>query len=207
MVIPTLRAIGNIVSGDDAHTQAVIDCGAVPRLLGLLTATGGHRRIVKEACWIVSNITAGTPQQIQTVVDAGVLPVIIHHMETGEFGIKKEATWAVSNAASGDTRHIEYMASHGAIRALCGVLRCHDARTVSVALDGLACFLEAGQARCNAAGDPNTRTSTHPSGANPFACMVEEAGGLDAIEAAHDHMNEDVSEKAAALIDTYFGME
>ena len=73
---PTLRALGNIVTGTDEQTQAVIDAQALP-LFGTLLR---HNRnnIQKEACWTISNITAGNVNQIQAVVEAGLLEPLIH---------------------------------------------------------------------------------------------------------------------------------
>ena len=62
--MPALRTVGNIVTGDDMQTQIVINCGALPCLLNLLT-TSHKKSIKKEACWTISNITAGTKEQIQ----------------------------------------------------------------------------------------------------------------------------------------------
>lgn len=58
-----LRAVGNIVTGDDMQTQIVLNCSALPCLLQLLGQT--RESIRKEASWTISNITAGNPQQIQ----------------------------------------------------------------------------------------------------------------------------------------------
>ena len=62
--MPALRTVGNIVTGDDMQTQIIINCGALPCLLNLLT-TSHKKSITKEACWTISNITAGTKEQIQ----------------------------------------------------------------------------------------------------------------------------------------------
>ena len=32
--VPALKTIGNLAAGADAHAQAVVDCGLVPRLRG-----------------------------------------------------------------------------------------------------------------------------------------------------------------------------
>lgn len=67
VVSAALRAVGNIVTGDDVQTQVVLNCSALPCLLHLL---GSPRESVrKEACWTVSNITAGNPQQIQVCLN------------------------------------------------------------------------------------------------------------------------------------------
>jgi hypothetical protein len=64
VLVPALRTVGNIVTGDDMQTQIIINCGALPCLLNLLT-TSHKKSIKKEACWTISNITAGTKEQIQ----------------------------------------------------------------------------------------------------------------------------------------------
>ncbi len=63
VLVPALRTVGNIVTGDDAQTQVVINCGALPCLHALLT-TSHKKSIKKEACWTVSNVTAGTKEQV-----------------------------------------------------------------------------------------------------------------------------------------------
>lgn len=57
VLTPALRAVGNIVTGNDLQTDAVINSGVLDVLGRLLE----HSRlsIVKEAAWTVSNITAG----------------------------------------------------------------------------------------------------------------------------------------------------
>ena len=111
MLVPALRTVGNIVTGDDMQTQIVINCGALPCLHNLLT-TSHKKSIKKEACWTISNITAGTKEQIQSVVDAGIVPPLVHLLATAEFDIKKEAAWAISNATSGGSHEqIRYLVS------------------------------------------------------------------------------------------------
>ena len=63
VVSAALRAVGNIVTGDDVQTQVIINCSVLPCLLSLLSSA--KESIRKEACWTISNITAGNRQQIQ----------------------------------------------------------------------------------------------------------------------------------------------
>ncbi|CAI4210226.1 unnamed protein product [Parascedosporium putredinis] len=67
---PALRSVGNIVTGDDVQTQVIINCGALPCLLALLSSNKDGIR--KEACWTISNITAGNSSQIQAVIEANI---------------------------------------------------------------------------------------------------------------------------------------
>jgi len=102
VLVPALRTVGNIVTGDDVQTQIIINCAALPCLLRLLTEQ--HKKsIKKEACWTISNITAGNKDQIQAIIDAGIIPPLVALLAHAEFDIKKEAAWALSNATSGGT--------------------------------------------------------------------------------------------------------
>ncbi|KAG4916811.1 hypothetical protein JHK87_054368 [Glycine soja] len=64
VLIPALRTVGNIVTGDDLQTEVIINHQALSRLLNLLT-NNYKKSIKKEACWTISNITAGNKKQIQ----------------------------------------------------------------------------------------------------------------------------------------------
>ena len=75
VITPALRAIGNIVTGDDSQTQCILDHGALPAFHNLLK----HHKIniQKEAAWTISNITAGNTNQIQQVLDQQLLPPVL----------------------------------------------------------------------------------------------------------------------------------
>ena len=73
MVSAALRAVGNIVTGDDIQTQVILNCQALPCLLYLLSSS--KENIRKEACWTISNITAGNKSQIQVLCVAPVAPL------------------------------------------------------------------------------------------------------------------------------------
>jgi importin subunit alpha-1 len=96
---PTLRAVGNIVTGDDIQTQVIINCGVLNSLLALLNSA--KETIRKEACWTISNITAGNAAQIKSVLDANLIAPLIDILSRGDFKTKREACWAISNATAG----------------------------------------------------------------------------------------------------------
>ena len=55
---PVIRAIGNIVGGDDKTTDAALASGVLePLCQALKSASRNHRR---EAAWALSNVAAGT---------------------------------------------------------------------------------------------------------------------------------------------------
>ncbi|GAU33882.1 hypothetical protein TSUD_66690 [Trifolium subterraneum] len=64
VLIPAVRTVGNIVTGDDMQTQAVIEAGLVAPLVSLLQSA--EFDIKKEAAWAITNATSGgTHEQIK----------------------------------------------------------------------------------------------------------------------------------------------
>eukprot|EP00245_Coleochaete_scutata_P016703 TRINITY_DN7890_c0_g1_i1.p1 TRINITY_DN7890_c0_g1~~TRINITY_DN7890_c0_g1_i1.p1 ORF type:complete len:533 (+),score=135.50 TRINITY_DN7890_c0_g1_i1:184-1782(+) len=198
VLIPALRTVGNIVTGDDIQTQIIIDNQSLPCLLQLLTQN--HKKsIKKEACWTISNITAGNKEQIQAVIDANIIPPLVALLASAEFDIKKEAAWAISNATSGGTHEqIKYLVTQGCIKPLCDLLTCSDARIVTVALEGLENILKVGEAE---------KLLGQSGGVNRYAEFIDEAEGLDKIELLQQHTNNDIYEKAVKILETYYNLE
>ena len=58
VVSPALKAVSNIVTGNDSHTQAVLDCGGIAAIASLLA--DDDTTVQKDACWAFSNIAAGS---------------------------------------------------------------------------------------------------------------------------------------------------
>ncbi|KAK3027742.1 hypothetical protein RJ639_042482 [Escallonia herrerae] len=198
VLIPALRTVGNIVTGDDLQTQCIIEHGALPSLLSLLTHN--HKKsIKKEACWTISNITAGNREQIQSVIEAGLIVPLVNLLQTTEFDVKKEAAWAISNATSGGTHdQIKYLVNQGCIKPLCDLLVCPDPRIVTVCLEGLENILKVGEAEKNMGNSGDV---------NYFAQLVDDAEGLEKIENLQSHDNNEIYEKAVKILETYWQEE
>nr|GME14208.1 importin subunit alpha [Ipomoea batatas] len=192
VLIPALRTVGNIVTGNDVQTQIIIDHLALPCLRNLLTQNY-KKSIKKEACWTISNITAGNKDQIQAVFDAGIVEPLVYLLQNAEFDIKKEAAWAFSNATSGGSpAQIKFLVSQGCIKPLCDLLACPDPRIVTVCLEGLQNILKIGEEEKDA------------DGVNKFGQLVEEADGLDKIENLQSHDNHDIYDKAVKILEAYW---
>ncbi|KAI5658497.1 hypothetical protein M9H77_27290 [Catharanthus roseus] len=198
VLIPALRTVGNIVTGDDIQTQFVIDNRVLPFLYQLLI--NNHKKsIKKEACWTISNITAGNKTQIQAVIDANIIFPLVNHLEHAEFEIKKEAAWAISNATSGGTHdQIRFLASQGCIKALCDLLVCPDPRIVTVCLEGLENILKVGEA---------DKEMGLNGGINLYAQKIDDCEGLDKIENLQSHDNNEIYEKAVKILEKYWTEE
>ncbi|GAM27870.1 hypothetical protein SAMD00019534_110460, partial [Acytostelium subglobosum LB1] len=187
---PALRTVGNIVTGDDTQTQAILNVSALPFLQKLLMSN--KKAIKKEACWTISNITAGSKQQIQEVIDANVVPSLVSLLSNAEFEIKKEAAWAISNATSGGSlEQIDYFVKQGCVKPLCDLLSCTDARIINVALEGIENILTNGR---------------HDNG-NHYLQIIEETGGVQKIVELQNHKNRETFEKASRICHSFFDDE
>ncbi|WCJ22282.1 Importin subunit alpha [Euphorbia peplus] len=195
VLIPALRTVGNIVTGDDMQTQFIINQQALPCLLSLLT--NNHKKsIKKEACWTISNITAGNVNQIQSIIEAGLVGPLVQLLLGAEFEIKKEAAWAISNATSGGNHEqIKFLVSQGCIKPLCDLLICPDPRIVTVCLEGLENILKVGEAEKNMGNSGDV---------NQYAQMIDDAEGLEKIENLQSHDNNDIYEKAVKMLETFW---
>ncbi|ONK67567.1 uncharacterized protein A4U43_C05F1380 [Asparagus officinalis] len=72
VLIPALRTVGNIVTGDDVQTQAIIGADIIGPLVHLLQTA--EFDIKKEAAWAISNATSGgTHDQIKYLVSQGCI--------------------------------------------------------------------------------------------------------------------------------------
>ncbi|GMY21941.1 importin subunit alpha-4-like isoform X1 [Fagus crenata] len=198
VLIPALRTVGNIVTGDDGQTQFVIDNQVLTCLYKLLTQN--HKKsIKKEACWTISNITAGNKGQIQAVIEANIILPLVHLLQHAEFDIKKEAAWAVSNATSGGSHEqIQFLVQQGCIKPLCDLLICPDPRIVTVCLEGLENILKVGEA---------DKEMGLNEGVNLYAQAIDECEGLDKIENLQTHDNNEIYEKAVKILERYWAEE
>ncbi|XP_022722913.1 importin subunit alpha-4-like isoform X2 [Durio zibethinus] len=194
VLVPALRTIGNIVTGDDSQTQVAIDSQSLPCLYKFL-AQNYKKSIKKEACWTISNITAGNRSQIQAVIEANIFSPLVHLLQHAEFEIKKEAAWAISNATSiGSQEQIRYLVKQGCIKPLCDLLVCPDPRIVTVCLEGLDNILKIGEA------DKESGKSV----VNIYTEIIEECDCLNKIENLQSHDNNEIYEKAVKILERYW---
>ncbi|EGD82097.1 hypothetical protein PTSG_02777 [Salpingoeca rosetta] len=187
VVTPALRALGNIVTGNDIQTQVCTHAHAFMCTHVLIYCA---RAVKKECLWVLSNILAGTDAQIQAVIDANLIQLVLDSLEHGEFRVQREAAWALCNAlASGADDQIRFMVSQGCIPPLCAMLKKHDAKLVGVVLQGLYSILTVGK---------------RPAGEqNDFHDAIEQCGGLETLMLLAVDENENISRRSRLLLEKF----
>ncbi|GJR70938.1 importin subunit alpha-2 [Tanacetum coccineum] len=193
VLIPALRTVGNIATGNDIQTRCIINLEVLPRLLKLLT--NDNKSIKKEACRTISNINFGNKDHIQKVIDAGIIDPLVDLLENSESDIKEEAAWAFLNATSfGRCTQIKYLVSHKCLKPLCALLICPVPRIVTVCLEGLENILKAGE----------PQEDIEPEGVNPYAQMIQDLKEFENIEKLQIHNNPKIKARATKLLKTYW---
>lgn len=188
-----LKAVGNIVTGNDKQTQAVLSCSALSCLQKLLM--NGKESTKREVCYALSNVLAGSKKQIQAVIDAHILPPLIQVLSNGDFRTRKEACWAISNALKGGSgTQVATIVREGAVLPLCDLLTVMDAGIIKIALSALSTILKHGEIIQN-------KTK---KGINPYCVLVEEARGVDKLEFLQQSEVLEICVKAYDLLDAYF---
>lgn len=91
--------------------------------------------------------------------------------------------------------HCRFLASQGCIEALCDILTCPDPKVVTICLDGLDNFLNAGEA--------GWERRLYSGGVNEYADRIVACKGWDKIQELTSHNNNAIREKAVRILESY----
>ncbi len=188
VLVPALKVLANVASGDAKMTQSVII--TLPSLLWLLDYP--DKGVHVEVCWTLSNITAGTTEQIQAVIDAAIFPKLFELIKSpSDLEVQKEAVVVVANATiGGTTEQIWYLINEGVIPVLCNILQDERIETLGKEiLLSLSNILNAGEKRGKL---------------EDVIGMITDCDGKNKIEKLQDSKNYDISTRAEDIVGNFF---
>ncbi|KAG1669496.1 hypothetical protein FOA52_015663 [Chlamydomonas sp. UWO 241] len=93
-------ALTNVASGTSDHTKVVIDEGAVPIFVQLLSSPSDDVR--EQAVWALGNIAGDSPRCRDFVLGYNAMPPLLEQLnDSAKIGMLRNATWTLSNFCRG----------------------------------------------------------------------------------------------------------
>lgn len=211
-----LKAVGNMMLASGVVAHEAMKRGVFSAIMSL--QDDDQKEIRLRACWTLSMIfreavghdAVTHVVQLWSVQDAAskavsAIPAVLNRIATDDVQIQKEATLAFRNICSYLSRerseslrdlvvHSKPPPQQSAVAILCKQLdSCSDVARVRLSLQTLDFLLEV----CS---------SEHVAGTslNPCAELIDECGGLDALENLQMHNDQEIYELAARLLTQFF---
>jgi len=107
-VVACLKIVGNIATGTIAQSKYLISLNVIPKLEVLLEK---NKKIIRrEACWVLSNLSAGSMEEIEAIFSQqSLVSKLIQMMREDEVTIRSEICYIFANSTEqGDAAKIAH---------------------------------------------------------------------------------------------------
>jgi importin subunit alpha-1 len=189
--------LGGLTSSSNTNTMMVVNAGFL-RLISLIMSSK-EQNLIREACWIVSNIAIGDDNQIRSILsEPGLFEKIIILSTNPNNEISKEAIWILCNMCLGKNYdNIKYLIDQGGILEIFkeNLKMDTDSRKITLifeALINLISFFDSYRDERNE---------------NPFVRTLIDNGIGGMIEELQAHKSEIIYVKALSILENYFDLE
>ena len=189
--LPALKVIGNVIGGNDRHTDAIVEYGGIKVLKECLGVE--YKPVKKEAVWAISNLCAGTSEQLDKLLRSNILRILAECGPDENLQIQKEIVWAFANAVGCGYDIFDRLLEQGIFACLVPFLHSIDSSIVLVALMAIDQTFEYFQ------GDSE--------GLQRCLECFEENNGDKEIYKLQNHPESRVYKKALKFLETYLDSE
>ncbi|KAG4924928.1 hypothetical protein JHK87_050468 [Glycine soja] len=126
-----LWVLTNIASGTSQHKRAVVDHGAVPKLVKLLSPTNNYDDVREQAVWVLGNIAFDSPCYSDLILNEhALLPLLsLLNPPSPILSMLRITTWTLSNLVRGKPPEFITYSFVPVLRTLGNIVAGDDAQT------------------------------------------------------------------------------
>ena len=191
---PALRAIGNILTGNDDQTQALLNLGLIDHLNNILHSQ--NREIRKEVLWCLSNVAAGSVDQVCLLSEHPCMPSVVSSLSDPDYEIKREALWTIANICHIRKKSLlETLLSLRVVEALVLILDQTDLALLLVALEAITRVFRM-----------SVTFQDQDCETNDTLLLFENLDGTIKLENLQNHPNIKVYNKAVEIMGEFYGL-
>ena len=116
----------NIASGASHQTQCVVNHGAVPYLVKLLSHEDSD--VVEQSVWALGNIAGDSSTYRDGVLQSGILPPLISLLSNpcSKITMRRNATWTMSNLCRGKDPQPDFEQVRPCVAVMAQLVQCAD---------------------------------------------------------------------------------
>jgi importin subunit alpha-1 len=192
----TSSVIGGLTSSTNYHTMMVVNSGFLRMLCIVLSFK--EESLVKEACWVLSNIAIGEDDQVRAVLsEPGLFDKVMSLVHSSNDEISKEAIWILCNMClSKNYDNIKYLIEQGdLLQIFKETLNLNaDSRKITLVFEAiiqLISFFDSYRDERNV---------------NPFVATLIEKGIAEKIEEMQYHKSDVIYAKALNILEQHFDL-